>query len=728
MKEQINNQQELGDLIFNNIKSIKSKYLTEVKTLDRNYLAHCLIKGIDGAYINYLPLTTAARSIGRLVLHQMDHIEDEKKRAITEVNVGIALLKVLKKAGIISWGQSRKKRDEAKSSLLKKDKLSKTTFKGSYKIKYIDEEWLLKATLMLKPQQEIVKLWNEPQYGELEPRTGFYHPVGGALIRKCNPSIQGLLNRRTSPRLFNAINKMRNVEFNINIDILNIIKSCIDDDILSYNKKKITQQQRNSLIDADARAIKVADDIGDRTFKSEVFADFRYRLYYAITGLNPAASSLEKSLILMEPSRIGTKGLKALKQNTTAQWGEDKLNIKDRVKFCDDRMDEWMIYASDPLNNKGWQKADKPLLFIASCIELYKAYQLNNPADYASGLPISIDASTSGLQVLSALSRDEITGELCNLSSSTKRADSYIKVADLIWNDLPEVSDADRKLWDGLKANIIKLKMSYINAETPLDIKKAKRDYDYYISSNSKAIKNVAYVMWSDLHENRRKLVKRLVMTRFYNAKVGCMADQLAEDFEADYPEMTTHHTWVLANKVFDACSIIFPRAVELMKLFGELGNKAYKSDEDLSYNTIITGAPMTQYYREDISKLIDLVDVNGSSFQLRVNVGKNAKIKYNDVKKGTAPNIVHNFDGLIVCEAYNSVDYDIYTIHDAFLTTPSNYYDLRIKVREVFIEVFNDDRLKELCEQMDAIELYDAIKMGSLNIGNVLKNDYCFD
>jgi DNA-dependent RNA polymerase len=70
---------------------------------------------------------------------------------------------------------------------------------------------------------------------------------------------------------------------------------------------------------------------------------------------------------------------------------------------------------------------DEPIQFLAACLELKQA---NNNPDFVTHLPITLDCTCSALQHLSAMTRCEAEGRLCNLIPSDTREDFYQVIAD----------------------------------------------------------------------------------------------------------------------------------------------------------------------------------------------------------------------------------------------------------------------------------------------------------
>ncbi|AXH72069.1 MAG: RNA polymerase [Podoviridae sp. ctda_1] len=68
-------------------------------------------------------------------------------------------------------------------------------------------------------------------------------------------------------------------------------------------------------------------------------------------------------------------------------------------------------------------QAENPALFFAGCLA-YDAFMDKRP----SGYPVSFDATSSGMQILAAVTGDRLAASICNVIDSGKREDSYTAV------------------------------------------------------------------------------------------------------------------------------------------------------------------------------------------------------------------------------------------------------------------------------------------------------------
>ena len=97
----------------------------------------------------------------------------------------------------------------------------------------------------------------------------------------------------------------------------------------------------------------------------------------------------------------------------------NELNFAQRVAWTDAnselllKIGKLVLDGSDPARlDWAWERNDEPIQFIAACVELVQAW--DNP-EYETRLPLTFDASCSGLQHLCAMTRDEEGGRYVNL-------------------------------------------------------------------------------------------------------------------------------------------------------------------------------------------------------------------------------------------------------------------------------------------------------------------------
>ena len=107
-------------------------------------------------------------------------------------------------------------------------------------------------------------------------------------------------------------------------------------------------------------------------------------------------------------------GREYLKIDIANNFGMDKMNWDDRIAWFD--QNESNLDQLVPL-------ADEPALFFAG-VQAWNAVNRGEPIGYM----ISLDATSSGLQLLACLTGDDKAAALCNVIDTGKREDAYTGV------------------------------------------------------------------------------------------------------------------------------------------------------------------------------------------------------------------------------------------------------------------------------------------------------------
>ena len=575
-----------------------------------------------------------------------------------------------------------------------------------------------------------IPVYTRPQFEEPMTFIKFYNPKAGPLVRNVNPEVKQYFTMDNCPRVFEVINKHMSVAYNVNREVLDVYLFSQEDPIFTFeNKMDLDETQLAGLERERDKVLEIAEMVGDRKFWEYMFYDNRGRLYSSAVYLTHAGSKLSKSLFLYnEKKALGSEGYFWLLVHTANTFGFDKATIDERFDYAEGKLTEWMEIAKDPVNNKLWQDADSPYEFLAAIMEIKKAFA--NPGGvyaYESGLPIAWDATCSGLQVLSALSRDEISGELCNLTETDKRGDYYKYIADHVWQECVYTDTEERifnKITEDLSAIDRKIKLALQSRNKKLRTE-AFEEKDAYFTKHKENITASAKVYWGKLYDKRRKICKRPCMTYFYSCQDKTMAKAVLKDHGDDpaFKGLNYFYAKWLTSRIYNACRELMKKPTELMDLFIDLGVEAYKRKSDFIIDAPVTNFKLMQYYREDKTEQVR-VKLGDKHIKPVVVIGKNEILKRNKVMSATSPNVVHMLDSQIVAGVILKADYTVSCIHDSFSTHAADGGKLFHDCREVFVEIFDRDILTEM---LDSLGLPNPVQYGSLDLNDVFLNDYNF-
>ena len=174
--------------------------------------------------------------------------------------------------------------------------------------------------------------------------------------------------------------------------------------------------------------------------------DYRGRAYPIPNLLTPQDTDFGKSLILFsEGVKITKKGMDWIKFQLATTYGLDKATMQDRLEWVDKAENRELVHRvwSDPIGNiADWEHADEPWLFLAACVEWY---ELHYEHRFHTHLPVAVDATCSGLQILAGLSKDASTARMVNVIGSEKPQDAYAVIAS---HSMDAIPDRLKPHWD----------------------------------------------------------------------------------------------------------------------------------------------------------------------------------------------------------------------------------------------------------------------------------------
>ena len=513
--------------------------------------------------------------------------------------------------------------------------------------------------------------YNRPIIGDANERESFTSTTDGELVHSINYANLDTFSPDNSPLLYEIANKQDDIMFRINAKVLDVVNKVQHIDLFTYNNLKVDteglspkhirykkwkllqtktgRKRENNLV------LDEAVNLGNKVFKTKHYFDFRTRLYPSVNYLNYAGSKLAKSLYYFVCAKpLGENGWNKLLMSTANCWGNDgvdKKPISERIDWAEDNLDWILDIADDAENDLRWTEADDPFNFLAHILELKAAVDSGDEYSYVCGLPIHLDATCSGLQVLSALSKDFNSGKLCNLTDCDIRGDYYLHIADYVWKKLEKKKGASAEFW-------------------------------------------------RSMYDNRRKICKRSGMTFFYSCGAETMGDHIYEDFEWEkgFGKLTMQHSSMLGNMIYEACVKLMPGPSKLMNLFVAMGMLEAEDDKDLEVYGPVNKTWMIQNYRNDVSSKIQYI-YKKRRINLRYYSERGKTVRKSKVKTASSPNIVHFLDSQIVAALLLFTDYNIITIHDSFACVPADVDKLYVDTRKVFVDIFDTNLLEEIVE-----------------------------
>ena len=202
---------------------------------------------------------------------------------------------------------------------------------------------------------------------------------------------------------------------------------------------------------------------------------------------NESSSDFGKSLIRFSvESYLTPEAEEWLAFQVATTWGLDKKTIRERLDWARDNHELITRVAVDPVATiADWEGAEEPWQFIAACDEYYHC--LIECDRTHTGLPIAVDATCSGLQILAGLARDQGTAQLVNVIPGDKPADAYKTVAEAM---IPLLSPEDKHLGEYIDRGVTKRSVMTIPYNATEDssskyIRKALKDKQIQVDAKT---------------------------------------------------------------------------------------------------------------------------------------------------------------------------------------------------------------------------------------------------
>ena len=665
----------LQNLIIREKQSIRKVNCKILKTIDHKLITEKLCLSLVRISMQDVPMTTEAGRLGRDIISGVEDLsrpegEINKQR----IDCGLQLLRILIDDGTLLHYRSKIDKHCRMISIALTETVTETR---KVLVRGVERE--ITISREINPFVEAIynyvpvmplRSHHGVSFGKPIERFTFAHKEAGQLVRRINYANIEDYSFDRIPLAYRVINKIQQVPYKINTPLCNIYHDVQDDALFQYPNKNISPEMRLGMQRDNSMVLDIAKGIGTRTFYQYAYYCTRFRLYPAPIYLNHTGSKLAKSLFLLKnKKRLGKSGWYWLLLHCANVWGEDKLKLDDRVKFTKDNL-TWMLeIANNPIEDRRWTEADDPFSFLAAILEIRDALNSGDKYNFKSGLPVGLDATNSGLQIFSALTRNKITGMLCNLVESDVIGDYYQYIGDYVWEskDLPEV--------------------------------------------------------WKEKSKDKRKIVKRSCMVFFYSAGKKTMGEHIWKDFMVKYDDITEEDCMALGALIYKECKKRMGETAKLMKVFVDMGMKAAKEGLDLNLTMPYTKAPFIQTYRDARSAKTELV-IDSKKYTLRYFAEYNKYIKIRKVITSSSPNIIHSLDAQIVAAVVMGADYDLMCCHDCFYACPADVGKLYEDTRAAFVEIFEEDVLDNLLKQAG---MENTIEYGDLDIASVGDNQYMF-
>lgn len=264
-----------------------------------------------------------------------------------------------------------------------------------YRLEKHETEWYVipNFTLDKKTQQALAKLQYLPPM-QIRPTDWDGNFGGGWLWEQKHLILGSKFTKHSRPLAYDVINKLQGIRWEIDTD--------------TYMHEKDTNRQMNK-----KKFLRVIHEYLGKPFHFVWRYDSRGRSYSSGYDLNLQSNEYGKALLSLHDREPITQ-MENLFVAIAGHAGKDKLTWQERI--------DW-VHGQDP-DEIEWEQ---PILG-RKAIRAYEASQAGNPSGYV----MSLDATSSGLQIMAVISGCKQTAKLVNCTDPTKRWDLYDEVAGMM--------------------------------------------------------------------------------------------------------------------------------------------------------------------------------------------------------------------------------------------------------------------------------------------------------
>ena len=583
--------------------------------------------------------------------------------------------------------------------------------------------WQVKSVLIEKKTHDYLVLADhldgDAILDEISQRAHYYRPVdqvaswqenefGGYLMNSITHEqsfIRGHQHQSVASDLVRkCVDNVQDVRYYVNAFILGIANE-LSVEKFSFGKFVSPKGVHYTKSMRSRQSVAAANEWAGRSFVTPWNVDYRGRMYSIASVLTIQSTDFEKSLLKFaeaQPINSDTAyWLGVHLANTYGVGGVDKLPLDERVEWAnsDDAQQLIMDVATKPVQMiRGWVAGDmpepaEPWQFIAACEEFYALYLAPVAVRRnATDLPVAVDASCSGIQVLSGLIKDEVAGRLVNVTPSDVKQDAYQEVA-----------------------NIVKAKLQQpvtLNREEIQDNGKKKR------------VKHtVDLSAYADLVS--RSVVKKLVMTLAYNASALSQGEYIVEALKPVKDQIAAEDRKFFYSAIGilgrEAMEQLLPQVIGLKKWMAAAAESSSAQLRVLRYKTP-SGMVLGQK-KNVIETILIQSGFAGSKKKIELAVGIKDEVASGDHKTCTMPNVVHALDASLLHVAFAEFDKPFALIHDSVLATASDIAKAIEAYKASYVQHFaSNDAYDELQAMFGGAQ---APSVGNLQIESVAHSQF---
>jgi DNA-directed RNA polymerase len=441
-----------------------------------------------------------------------------------------------------------------------------------------------------------------------------------------------------------------------------------EEDKVSYRRMRTEIEDQNSALAQKnyrtTEALYVANKYKGDTFWIPWSFDFRGRVYPIPTSLSPQGTDFDKSLIYFEEEGPVNEWWLAFQVATT--YGLDKAPMEERIEWVNKNHEFLIRIATDPEGTiSEWSRVEEPWCFIAAALEYHQC--VITKTKKTSGLPVSVDATCSGLQHLSALALDRTAAEMVNVVPTDKPSDGYRIVAEKAKEILPE----------HLRDHIT------------------------------------------------RKVTKRTVMTTPYGVTLNSARDYIRQELKGI--ELEKGELQVIVKSIYQyGVRQVFNGPCRSMEFIQKVAGDRIKEGATSIEWVTPSGFPVHQEYRRNETERINTKLLGDRVQTWLLKEWEDRQIDLSKAKTAASPNLIHSLDAALLHLVFAEWDAPFTVIHDCVLGRSCDMDDMGAAIRDKFVEIYSQPVLKDWATQL-GVDFDESVMLNTLDINDVQKSAYFF-
>nr|DAI41078.1 MAG TPA: DNA directed RNA polymerase [Caudoviricetes sp.] len=246
----------------------------------------------------------------------------------------------------------------------------------------------------------------------------------------------------------NTLMARENISSTINLDILEHLSSVgygLDLDFINSTLDDTNRSEGVSKFNSKLRDM--AKEYSTRPFYFEWNYDKRGRIYSKGYLINVQANEYGKALLrFYHPREVNSRGNEWLLIDIANAYGLDKANWETRLQWSKDNLETI-------LNSSSLEATASDKLLFRQAVKEYKYYLQTGKSRQI----VRLDATASGYQLMSVITRDKKAMEMLNVLGNTRRQDFYSLVYDRVRELVQPRDRDDLDLWLEAKAKELDL-------------------------------------------------------------------------------------------------------------------------------------------------------------------------------------------------------------------------------------------------------------------------------